>query len=222
MLIDQTPSPSVCSLISLALVPDVAAVGVLPAFLKYHSMYAAGDHSSKVTSQLKTLGAKLDSQGTDLGKVLGSDADSMDVLDMIDSHLSLLDAGKDEKTLTTRADDDEDCDEDEVAAPGKVEQFISLNKKLSAKDASKDADYSKDLKKLHKLGRQLKKDGSNVSHAVGSTKFGKAVTKMVNQQDDDASAETLEKIVKVEVNAGSSSNDKRESRGMREEGSVEG
>lgn len=168
-------------------------------------MYASGDHSSKVTSQLKSLGAKLDSQGSDLSKILGSDAQSMDILDMIDSHLSLLDAGLDEDSLKTRSsDDDEDCDEDKIAAPGKVEQFISLNKKLSSKNASKDSDYKKDLKKLHKLGRQLKKQGSKLDHVVGTSKFAKAVTHMVDHDDDDADVETLEKVVEsfLHVDAG--------------------
>lgn len=197
--------------------PDVDSVGVLPAFIQYQNMYANGDHSADTVKQLKSLGAKLDEQDVDLTKVIGTSSDSMDLIDMIDSFISLKSAGMSEedqdsiiKSRASKEDDEEDCEDEETAAPGKVEQFIALNKKLSTKDADKASDYKSDLKKFNKLGKQLKADGTQIKHVVGTGKFGKAAAKMVEDTKEDVSIEGLLKIVKDSVSDEASTNKERE------------
>lgn len=166
----------------------LAAPGKVEQFIALNQKLRESDASKSSTynadvKKFQTLGKQLKAEGLQYKKVLGSSEFAQAAVklmeDLSDDVATLGDM------LKELVGDILKRDTSEIAAPGKVEQFIALNQKLTQPDASKSSTYGADVKQFQSLGKQLKKEGLSTDKALGSSAFAVAAKKMIKDVSDD-------------------------------------
>lgn len=168
----------------------IAAPGKVEQFIALNQKLAQPDASKSSTyeddlKKFQKLGKQLKKEDTNTEKILGTSHTGI-ALEKL-----MTDVGSDVKNLggmvTEMVSDLLKRGDAGIAAPGKVEQFIALNQKLSQPDASKSSTYDQDVKKFQKLGKELKKDGpSSTDKALGTSKFATAAKKVIDESETES------------------------------------